>query len=131
MTTAYFLNCVMGNVFGSQTEPSLPTKYFVGLSSTQPREDGSGVTEPAGGGYARVEIDSFAAPDHGTITNTESISFEVATEDWGDALTHYVIFDENGTLLLFDALEKSRIVQSDTQFYFKPSALTLTLRSAT
>lgn len=131
MTTTYFLNLIMGNVFGSQTDPAIPGKYYVGLSSTTPAADGTNITEPSGGGYARAEITSFTAPENGVVSNQASIDFAAATDSWGDALTHYVLFDESDHALLFDALQKSRTIEADTQFYFQPNALTFTLRSAT
>lgn len=131
MITTYFLNCVMGNVFGTKEEPGLPDTYYVGLSSSEPSVDGSGVTEPAGGGYARVELSSLSVPDAGTITNTASVEFEESTQDWG-TMTHYVVYDapEGGNLLLYNALEKVRLVQSENQVRFKTSALTFSLEGA-
>lgn len=131
MTTTYFLNCVMGNVFGTQTEPPLPSAYYIGLSSTEPAADGTGVTEPTGGGYARVQLTSLSVPDAGAIENTASVEFEESTDDWG-TMTHYVVYDapEGGNLLLYNALEKNRVVQSENQVRFKTSALAFTLESA-
>lgn len=131
MTTTYFLNLIMGNVFGSQKDPTIPSKYYVGLSSTTPTADGTNITEPSGGGYTRAEVSNFTVPSNGVVSNQESIDFAVATDDWGASLTHYVLFDEGDHALLFDALQKPRTIESDTQFYFQPNALTFTLRSAT
>lgn len=130
MTTAYFLNLIMGNVFGSQASPTIPETYYLGLSSTTPNADGTGVTEPTGGGYGRATITSFTVPTDGTVSNAESVDFPIATADWGSPITHYVLYDAAGNVLLWDALVKERNIQSDTQFYFKPNALTFTLRSA-
>lgn len=130
MTTAYFLNLIMGNVFNSQTSPAIPGTYYLGLSSTTPNADGTGVTEPTGGGYGRATITSFTAPSGGTVSNAESVDFPIATEDWGAPITHYVLYDATGNVLLWDALAKARTIQSDTQFYFQPNALIFTLRSA-
>lgn len=131
MITTYFLNCVMGNVFGTQSEPSLPTAYYIGLSSTEPTADGAGVTEPSGGGYMRVQLNSLSVPDAGVIENTADVEFAESTEDWG-TMTHYVVYDapEGGNLLLFNALEKNRIIQSENQVRFKTSALVFTLESS-
>ena len=46
MNTNYFLNCVAGNVLGTKTSPTLPTEYYLGLSTTAPSADGTGATEP-------------------------------------------------------------------------------------
>lgn len=126
MVTKSFLNQIMGNVFGTKKTPSLPTKYFLGLSTSAPNEDGTGATEPTGGGYTRMELTMLSEPTNGVIDNKESIMFPVSTADWG-TLTHYVIYDESGTALLANQLEKPRIVQEDIQFYFKPHALKISL----
>jgi len=132
MTTTYFLNCVMGNVFGSAKDPALPETYYIGLSSTEPAIDGSGVTEPSGGAYSRVAVSSFSVPVDGAIENTSDVEFPESTEDWG-TMTHYVIYDavSGGNLLMYNALEKNRVVQSENQVRFKPSALAFTLDSTT
>ena len=46
MTSTYFLNCIMGNVFQTKLSPGLPSKVYLGLSSSAPDVDGSGATEP-------------------------------------------------------------------------------------
>ena len=57
MTSTYFLNCIMGNVFMTKLSPTLPKKVYLGLSSTAPQVDGTGVSEPlASAGYQRVEL---------------------------------------------------------------------------
>lgn len=126
MVTKSFLNQIMGNVFGTKKTPSLPTKYFLGLSTSAPNEDGTGATEPTGGGYTRMELTMLSEPTDGVIDNKESIMFPMSTADWG-TLTHYIIYDESGKVLLANQLEKSRIVQEDTQFYLKPHALKISL----
>lgn len=130
MTTTYFLNCMMGNVFGVKTDPSLPTEYYIGLSATAPSADGSGVTEPVGGNYARVKLTSMGEPVDGEITNAALIEFPESTEDWG-TMTHYVLFDaaSDGNLLMAKQLMKARVVQAENQVCFKPSALKFTLTS--
>lgn len=60
MNTNYFLNCVAGNVFGTKTDPAIPTTYYIGLSTTTPNTNGSGVDEPSTvAGYARVQLSDF------------------------------------------------------------------------
>lgn len=132
MTTTYFLNCMMGNVFGVKTDPSLPAEYYIGLSSTAPTADGTGVTEPTGGNYSRVKLTYLGEPVNGVITNSSLIEFPESTEDWG-TMTHYVLFDavSGGNLLMAKELLKSRVVQAENQVCFKPNALTFTLTSDT
>lgn len=47
MNTTYFLNCVAGNLFHTKESPTIPAQYYIGLSSSTPAIDGSGVNEPS------------------------------------------------------------------------------------
>lgn len=132
MTTTHFLNRVMGNVFKTQETPALPTTYYIGLSSTTPAVDGTGVTEPLStAGYARVELICLSEPTGGVISNTEAVSFEESTANWG-TMTHFAIFDAetDGNLLMYDALSTARNVETATIITFKEGSLSLSLVGA-
>ncbi len=138
MNTTYFLNQIMGNVFGSKKDPALPAKYYLGLSTTAPNVDGTGVSEPStpGDAYARVLIDCFSEPVNGVIQNTASLTFPESLYPWSTAaapITHYVIYDapEGGNLLVYDVLSLSRIVETNTVVAIKPESLTITLSNPT
>lgn len=127
MNTTYFLNLASGNLFGTKTTPPIPTKYYVGLSTTTPNLDGSGVTEPdSTGAYKRIQLTSLSEPTNGTVTNTSSISFDESTSDWG-IVTHYVIYDSatNGNLLMFGAFSKPRSIETSTVMTIKEGYLKL------
>lgn len=132
MITTYYLNCIMGNVFQTDTSPSMPTSFYIGLSKTTPNVSGGNVTEPSGGGYARVKVTSLGVPDNGSIINTADVNFPESTSDWG-TITHYVLYDaaSGGNLLLYQPLQASKNIQSDTQARFKAGALTFTLSNPT
>lgn len=129
MNTTYFLNCVAGNLFGTDTSPAIPTAYYIGLSTTEPTIDGSNVSEPStGAGYGRVLLENLSAPTNGVVTNTANISFEESTANWG-TITHFVIYDaaSGGNLLMYGALSTPRVVETSTvmtirQNYLKLSA---------
>lgn len=130
MNTTYFLNAVMGNLFGTKTDPSLPTTYYLGLSTTAPNKEGTGATEPSTSGtaYARVQLSNLSEPADGVITSEETITFPEATADWG-TISHYVIYDAaaSGNLLMYGPLDNSRRVEANTVVSFRPGGLTLTL----
>jgi len=78
----------------------------IGLSTSAPNDDGTGVTEPADG-YDRVTVDNdlttwdnASTVDGGTpdgITskvNDIEITFPEATGEWGE-VTHFVIYDDD------------------------------------
>lgn len=129
MTTTYFLNRVMGNVFKTQTSPALPEKVYLGLSTSTPDIDGSGVTEPlASAGYERVELNSLSVPANGVITNESAISFPESSASWG-TVTHFALYDApvNGNLLMFNVLSQARSVETATIVMVKTGSLKLTL----
>ena len=77
------------------------TNLWLGLSSADPGEDGSGTSEPIGKGYARVKTTeasgtSWQVSDASgvTINNSVLIQFPTASATWG-TMTYGVLF--NGT----------------------------------
>lgn len=127
MNTKYFINMIAGNVFKTQTTPALPSKYYIGLSSTAPSVSGTGVTEPsAANGYARVELASLSAPVDGLVSNAGIIVFADSTGDWG-TVTHYVVYDAKtgGNLLFFGELTSPRTIESQTTISFKSGELNI------
>ncbi|MBW0088228.1 hypothetical protein I4I73_03230 [Pseudonocardia sp. KRD-184] len=81
--------------FGSGT----PTNWYWGLSRTEPNEDGSGVSEPVGAGYARVLKTNNATNFPAAVTaggrtvkrNGTDVTWPNPTGDWG-ACGWYVLF---------------------------------------
>lgn len=134
MNTTYFLNQVMGNVFGTQTTPALPEKYWIGLSSTAPTVEGDNVTEPVaeGSGYHRVHLNNLSAPVLGVIRNNGAVAFPESESEWG-TMTHYVVYDEEsgGNLLFYGELEHSRLVEIETTLLIKDGELVITLENKT
>lgn len=129
MTSTYFLNCIMGNVFKTKELPSLPNEVYLGLSSTAPGIDGTGVTEPlASAGYERIKLSTLAEPANGVISNATDISFPESSASWG-TITHFVLYDKlhNGNMLMFNTLSQSRSVETATIVMVKAGSLKLTL----
>lgn len=88
---------LLNNRLGAATATTTATHYL-GLSTTTPAADGTGVTEPVGNGYARVAITNNTT-NWPTVTSGRSKSngvaftFPTATPaGWGD-VTHFVLFD--------------------------------------
>lgn len=132
MNTTYFKNLLMGNLFKTKTSPAIPSKYYIGLSATEPALTGANVSEPTNGGYTRVELTSLSVPQDGTITNSADIHFPESTTDWFGAdnpATHYVIYDSQsgGNLLIYNTLNDTRIIQKNTIATIPSSALIIKL----
>lgn len=130
MTTTYFLNVVAGNVYGSGITTPLPAKYYIGLSTTAPNINGTNVTEPAGSGYARMELNNLSTPSGGVVTNTVSIDFPESTASWGTA-THFVIYDAlvNGNLLQYGPLSTPRSIEPATIMSIPANYLNLSVQN--
>lgn len=131
MNTAYFLNTVAGNVFKTKENPALPAEYYIGLSSTAPNVNGTGVTEPAGAaGYARVKLSDLGAPANGVVSNTADINFPESTASWG-TVSHFVIFDaqNDGNLLMYGALSTARSIEPATVMTIKGGYLKLSVQN--
>ena len=80
MNTTYFLNCAAGNIFNTKTSPALPKTYYIGLSTSAPAINGTGVNEPStDAGYARVKLSSLGEPVDGVVTNSQAINFNEST----------------------------------------------------
>ena len=122
----------MGNLFKTNTNPGLPSVFYIGLSTTEPTTGGANVTEPADTAYSRVKLTSLSAPVDGVIYNTEQIGFADSTVDWG-TITHFVIYDAQtgGNLLVYNTLDKPRTVYADSQITFRAKGLRLALKDVT
>lgn len=125
MIHTYFLNLIMGNIFGSKTTPGIPTTYYIGLSSTNPQ---TSLTEPTGNGYARVACSDFTEPANGVVKNTNSIFFPESTGSWG-TVSYYAVFSSaSGSDVLFSgSLSPARTVETGTSLAIKQNELKITL----
>lgn len=91
----YLQNMILDYVFGN-TSPSFPTTLYFGLSTTPIAADGTGITEPVGGSYARVSVaansTNFGAWDQhlSTWANKTAITFPAPTGDWGECVYFFV-----------------------------------------
>lgn len=131
MNTTYFLNLVAGNLFKSKTNPAIPDELWIGLSTTKPNIDGTGVTEPASNSeYSRVKLGTLSAPSSGTVTNNEEIKFNKSVTNWG-TVTHFVIYDakSGGNLLQYGALDTPRTVEAATIMLIESGSLRLTVQN--
>lgn len=123
MTTAV-KNSILNNLFRNQSY-DFPNTVYIGLSKTTPNADGTGVTEPSGGAYARKSISTnstnFSAANGGSIHNLTAITFPESTADWTDAsnpIVSWVMYDAatGGNLLMYGSFSKRYFVYSGVVF---------------
>jgi len=87
----YLESALLDHIFnGAGVAFTPPSTIYAGLSTTDPLDDASGITEPVGGSYARVAI-TFGAAAARAIANV-IVNFAQASGSWG-TLTHFFICD--------------------------------------
>jgi len=106
-------NEILDHVFGKGAYT--PPTIHVGLSTADPGDDGAGLAEPSGNGYARVATagTDWNAASGGALDNATAIEFPDATGDWG-TVTHFALFDaaSGGNLLAHGSLSQSKPISS-------------------
>jgi hypothetical protein len=115
---------VLNSIFFNQTTAG--GNRYIALSTTSVQEDGSGLTEPSGSGYARVSITGGAlgfAPGFdsaqtgwstgSSFSNGLPISFSAATGGWG-TIVDWAIIDNSsgGNILAYGSLSSSLAVNT-------------------
>lgn len=128
MNSTYWLNKIMDTMYTSAS-----SEFWVGLSSTMPSQDGTGVSEPTGGNYARVKIEEFTAPSDGTIKNVSALEFNRSTTVWFDSdnkARYWVLFDgstSSAKLLSSGELDEAKTIESNTSITIAAETLSITL----
>ena len=123
----YLEDAVLNHIFGKSSYT--PPTIYVGLSTADPLDDGSGLAEPSGGSYARVATSAsdWTTASGGSISNANEITFPQATGDWG-TITHFALFDAatGGNMLYHGALTTSKNPTAGDTASFAPGDLTVT-----
>lgn len=101
-----------------------PSSVYIALSTANPLDDASGLAEPSGNGYARVQVTAGFTVTGGAAVNAASIEFPAATGSWG-TITHFAIFDASsgGNMLVYGALTSSIAVAAGQVFRFSAGNL--------
>lgn len=129
--SAYLEDAILDHMLGGP-DFARPATVYVGLYTAAPSEpDGTGGTEVAGNGYARVSVTNdatnFPAAASGAKSNGNVITFPQATGgDWGTVVA-FGIFDAPtaGNLLFFGTLGTSKSIQDGDTGRFPVGDLTL------
>lgn len=100
---------------------ALYPNLYLALSSTDPGEDGSGITEPAVGSYARVLIGTVTLSGS-NITNNNPVTFATSTAAWGTIAYVAVFSAETGGTFI----GKAQIVSFDV-----PASMRISVASGT
>jgi hypothetical protein len=107
----YAANKILDHMFNDGTYT--PPDIYLGLSTTTPNVNGTGVTEPVGNNYARKQVTAalMAAAASRSKTNSGDINMNVPSGAWG-LITHLVFYDAltSGNLIFFiDCADRSPV----------------------
>lgn len=128
MNTVYWISKIMSTMYSNSSG-----EFYLGLSSTTPNTDGTGVSEPSGSSYHRVKIASFTSPVNGRVTNTNELEFDRSTETWFDDANkakYWVLFDGAATganVLSSGLLDEPKCIESNTVVKIAANSLSVTL----
>ena len=126
--TNYWENEILDHLFGKGNYT--PPTIYVGLSTAEPNDDGSGLTEPSGNSYARVQTTAsdWNIASGGSLDNAGDITFPTATGSWG-TITHFALFDAatGGHLLAYGELNHSRAIDTSDIVQFSSGDLDISL----
>jgi hypothetical protein len=124
----YAEDAILDHLVG-KTSFTMPTCYLA-LSTADPLDDASGLTEPVGGSYARKQTagGDWNAASGGAIDNANDLSFVTATGDWG-TISHLALMDAAtlGNMLAHGALTASKDVDNGDTAKFSAGEINITL----
>ena len=126
-------NELLDHVFGN-TAYAAPATLYIALSTADPLDDNSGLTEPGGGvNYARASVTNNAtewpAAAGGAKSNANQITFNTASgAGWG-LITHFAIMDavSGGNQLGHAPLAASKTIDSGDTASFATGDIDITL----
>ncbi len=124
----YLANAILDHLFeGTAYTPATNLYIAVLTAAASDSDTGSTITEP-GDTYARQNENTWDAAAAGLSQNSSLVAFPAATTSW-DTLTHHAICDAltNGNLLLYHALDDSRVIGTGDIAEYAAGALKVTL----
>jgi hypothetical protein len=124
----YWENEILDHLFGKGSYA--PPTICLGLSTTDPGDNGAGLSEPSGNGYARVATSAadWNPASGGSLDNANTIEFAEATGNWG-TVTHFGLFDaaSGGNVLAHGTLSLSKTISNGDTARFVAGALDVSL----
>ena len=121
-------NQILDHVFGkgSYTPPAI----YIGLSTADPGDAGTGMSEPSDNGYVRAQTsaDDWSSASAGSLDNASLIEFGEATGAWG-TVTHFALFDAAaaGNMLAHGTLTQAKTIGSGDTARFAAGDLNISL----
>lgn len=129
--TIYLSNKLLDAVFGNTSfTPAGP--LYVGLSSTNITDAGSGITEPSGGNYSRVGVanntNAWSTASAGVKTNGTAIGFPTSTAPWG-GVSYFFISDASsgGNIYVKGSVSPAQTISTSQKLTFNINDLSISL----
>ena len=109
-----------------RTAYTAPSAVYLGLSTGDFTDTGTGSSELSGSGYARVAV-GFDAAASGATSNTSAIDFPAATGNWG-TVSHWALFDATtgGNALIVGSFSASKTIETNDVLRIAAGDLDLT-----
>lgn len=124
----YWENKILDHIFGKNSYT--PPTIYVGLSTAEPNDDGSGLAEPGGNSYERVQTSAsdWNTASGSSLDNASDITFPTATGSWG-TITHFALFDAatGGNLLAYGELSQAKAIDTEDTVQFSSGDLDIGL----
>ena len=124
----YAEQALLDHLFKLSAGYAQPTLYLA-VSTADPLDDGSGVAEPVGNGYARVATAASDWQRTGSVVdNVNQLSFPQASGSWG-TLTHFALFDaaSGGNMIAHATLGTAKAIAANETLRFPAGNITLSL----
>ena len=97
---------------------------YIGLSTTAWAQDGTGGSEPTDSAYARQTITISVEGQTLRVTNSNTIEFPTATENWG-TIAYWALFDTSSSTapIMTGALDATRVCNSGDSIIISPGSI--------
>lgn len=105
-----------------------PANLYVALfTASTGLEANTPSAEVSGGAYARKAI-AFGAASSGSAANSATVTFDVATANWG-TVTHVAVMDAatSGNVLFWGAVTSQKTIETGDTFQIAQGNLTVSL----
>jgi hypothetical protein len=109
-----------------RTAYTKPSAVYLGLSTGDFTDTGSGSSELTGNNYSRVSV-AFDAAASGATSNTSAIDFAAASGNWG-TVSHWALFDaaSGGNALITGSFSASKTIETNDVLRIAAGDLDLT-----
>jgi len=129
----YYEDKIIDHMIRGEAFTAPVTVYVALFTADSGLEANLPTAEVTEGGYARESV-TLSASSGGATSNSASVEFDAATEDW-TAVTHFAIVDHltntnwgtDVNVLMWDALTTPRTCTDGNQLKFAATTLTVTV----